>query len=73
MPRLVTTLLLKSHGFEVVRYVSLERLVEDRKDEYYGVLRACSRGWHEGTNGIVPCWNYFLGVLRSGYRELSGK
>jgi Fic family protein len=67
--RLVTTLLLKAHAFEVVRYISLERLVEERKDEYYGVLRTCSDGWHEGRNEIVPWWNYFLGVLRSGYRE----
>jgi Fic family protein len=67
--RLATTLLLKTHGFEVVRYISLERLVEERKDEYYGILRACSDGWHEGKNEIVPWWNYFLGVLRSGYRE----
>jgi Fic family protein len=67
--RLVTTLLLKTHGFEVVRYISLERLVEERKEEYYGILRACSDGWHEGNNEIVPWWNYFLGVLRSGYRE----
>ena len=65
----MTTLLLKEHGFEVVRYISLERLVEERKDEYYGVLGACSDGWHEGQNEIVPWWNYFLGVLRSGYRE----
>lgn len=67
--RLATTLLLKTHGFEVVRYVSLERLVEERKDEYYGVLSTCSAGWHDGRNEIVPWWNYFLGVLRSGYRE----
>lgn len=67
--RLVTTLLLKSHGFEVVRYVSLERLVEERKDEYYGVLETCSDGWHESRNEIVPWWNFFLAVLRSGYRE----
>jgi len=67
--RLATTLLLKTHEFEVVRYVSLERLVEERKDEYYGILRDCSVGWHEGKNEIVPWWNYFLGVLRSGYRE----
>ncbi|MEO8372228.1 MAG: Fic family protein [Candidatus Solibacter sp.] len=67
--RLATTLLLHKHGFEVVRYVSLERLVEERKDEYYGILRDCSAGWHEGKNEIVPWWNYFLGVLRSGYRE----
>ena len=68
--RLVTTLLLKSHGFEVIRYVSLERLVEERKDEYYGVLETCSDGWHESRNGIVPWWNFFLAVLRSGYREV---
>lgn len=67
--RLVTSLLLKAHGFEVVRYVSLERLVEQRKDEYYGVLRACSDGWHEGNNEVVPWWNYFLGELRPGYRQ----
>ena len=67
--RLLTTLLLKSHGFEVARYVSLERLVEERKDEYYSILRTCSEGWHEGRNEIFPWWNYFLGVLRSGYRE----
>lgn len=67
--RLATTLLLKAHGFEVVRYVSLERLVEERKDEYYGILRACSEGWHDGKNEIVPWWNFFLSVLGSGYRE----
>ncbi len=67
--RLVTTLLLQSHGFQVARYVSLERLVEERKDEYYSVLHECSQGWHEGRNEVVPWWNYFLSVLRSGYRE----
>jgi len=67
--RLATTLLLKAHGFQVARYVSLERLIEDSKEEYYEVLADCSRGWHEGKNRIVPWWNYFLGVLRSAYRE----
>ena len=67
--RLATTLLLQSHGFDVARYVSLERQVEERKDEYYQVLNECSQGWHEGRNVIVPWWNYFFGVLRSAYRE----
>ena len=68
--RLLTTLLLKSHGFDLVRYTSLERLVEERKDEYYGVLEACSTRWHDASNEIVPWWNLFLSVLRSGYRDL---
>jgi hypothetical protein len=44
----------------VARYISLERLIEDTKDEYYR---------HEGKNEIVPWWNYFLGALRTAYRE----
>ena len=67
--RLATTLLLLEHGFEVVRYVSLERLVEESKAEYYDILGKCSTGWHGGRNEIVPWWNYFLGVIRQAYKE----
>ncbi|MCP4631237.1 MAG: Fic family protein [bacterium] len=67
--RLATTLLLQSHGFQVARYVSLERLVEQSKEEYYGVLAECSKGWHEGKNAVVPWWNYFLSMLRLAYKE----
>jgi Fic family protein len=67
--RLVTTLLLQLHGFHVARYVSLERLVEESREEYYRVLAECSRGWHEGRNEILPWWNYLLGRIRSGYKE----
>jgi len=67
--RLVTSLLLQSHGFHVAHYISLERHVEERKAEYYQVLKTCSQDWHEGKNEILPWWNYFLGVLRSAYKE----
>jgi Fic family protein len=67
--RLATTLLLQAHGFEVSRYVSLERLVEQSKEDYYGVLADCSQGWHEGKNDLIPWWNYFLSVLRRAYEE----
>jgi Fic family protein len=68
--RLATALLLQSNGFQVARYVSLERLVEQSKEEYYGVLAECSQGWHEGKNEILPWWNYFLSVLRLAYKHL---
>lgn len=67
--RLATTLLLQSHGFQVARYVSLERLVEQSKEEYYSVLAECSKGWHEGKNAVVPWWNYFLSMVRLAYKE----
>lgn len=68
--RLLTTLLLEQSGFVVARYVSLERIIEERRGEYYDALGACSRGWHEGTNPIAPWWNYLLGVIRAAYKKL---
>jgi Fic family protein len=67
--RLATSLLLRSHGFQVIRYISLERLIEESKEEYYRVLKLCSQGWHEGRNEIIPWWNYFLSTLRGAYKE----
>lgn len=69
--RLLTTFLLLQHGFEVGRYVSLERIVEDTKADYYRILGECSRGWHEGKNKIVAWLNYFLGFLRRAYHEFA--
>src|SRR5665648_20984 len=68
--RLTATLLLQSSGFQVARYISLERIVEESKDQYYRALAECSEGWHEGRNAVVPWWNYFLDVLRRAYDEL---
>jgi Fic family protein len=68
--RLITTLLLQSNGFEVARYVSLERSIEESKERYYRVLAECSRDWRPGRNEILPWWNYVLGIVRSAYKEL---
>ncbi len=71
--RLVTTFLLVQEGFDVCRFISLERIVEQRKGEYYQVLAQCSQGWHSGENDIMVWWNFFLSVLRSAYGELAQK
>jgi Fic family protein len=71
--RLLTTFLLLRHGFEVGRYVSLERIVEETKADYYRVLGECSKGWHEGKNKLAPWWNYFLGFLRRAYLEFAAQ
>ena len=71
--RLVTTLLLESNGFIVPQFISIERLIEETRDDYYEVLARCSMGWHEGTNEIVPWWNYFLSTIRRAYQEFEHK
>ncbi|MBY0524634.1 MAG: Fic family protein [Gemmataceae bacterium] len=65
--RLLTVLALYHHGFEVGRYVSLERLIEESKEDYYAVLQTSSAGWHEGTHSLLPWLNYFLAVVRRAY------
>ncbi|MGH7408435.1 MAG: Fic family protein [Candidatus Methylomirabilales bacterium] len=67
--RLLTLLLLYHHGFRVARYVSLERLIEDSKESYYEALQRSSEGWHGAQHDLVPWWSFFLGILRSAYRE----
>jgi Fic family protein len=67
--RLLTTLLFQVQGFEVGRYISLERLVEERKEDYYRVLEECSAGWQTGRNEIVPWWNFLLSIVRAAYRD----
>lgn len=72
--RLMSLLLLYKAGYEVGRYISLERIVEDTRSGYYDALQASSEGWHEGRHSLVPWWEYFLGVmLLTAYREFEGR
>jgi len=65
--RLLTLLALYQQGYEVGRYVSIERLIEESKEDYYAVLQRSSEGWHEGAHDILPWLNYFLAALRRAY------
>lgn len=67
--RLLTVLLLYQHGYQVGRFISLERLFEDSRESYYETLEASSAGWHETKHDVNPWMNYFWGVLLRAYRE----
>jgi len=67
--RLLTLLALYHHGYEVGRYISHERIVEQTKEDYYAVLNASSAGWHENRHDILPWFNYLLSTWRMAYRE----
>lgn len=70
MARLLTLLLLYKADYEVGRFISLERIVENTKESYYDTLYLSSQNWHEGQHNLLPWWEYFLGVmLLSAYRE----
>jgi len=69
MSRLLNLMLLYHGGYEVGRYISLEKVIEDSKETYYEALEASSRGWHEGEHDLVPWLQYSHGVLLAAYLE----
>jgi Fic family protein len=70
LSRLLTLLALEQLGYEVGRYLSLERLIEESREDYYDVLHRSSEGWHEGRHDLLPWLSYFLATLRRAYFEL---
>lgn len=67
MARLLALLLLYRAGYDVGRFISLERIIEESKESYYETLYACSQGWHEGQHDLAPWTEYFLGVIVRAY------
>lgn len=67
--RLLKLLALYHHGYEVGKYISLERIIEQSKETYYEALQKSSKYWHEGKHNIEPWLYYFLGTVNSAYRE----
>ena len=73
MARLLTLLLLYHAGYEVGRYISLERIVERSKESYYDTLYQSSQSWHEGRHDLLPWTEYLLGVVIAAYKELEDR
>lgn len=62
-----------SLGFEVGRYISLERLIEENKERYYETLELGSQGWHEGRHDAWPLINFLLYTLKLAYAEFESR
>lgn len=69
MSRLLTLLLFYRAGYAVGKYVSMEKMIEATKENYYDVLERSSQGWHEEQNDYVPFVSYVLDIILASYRE----
>lgn len=69
MSRLLTLLLLYQSGYQVGKYISIEKHIEKTKDAYYDALERASYGWHDGQGDSIPFIKYMLGVILACYRE----
>ena len=73
MSRLLTLLLLYRAGYNVGKYISIEKLIERTKGAYYEELQESSSNWHEEENDYIPFVTYQLGVILAAYREFSDR
>jgi len=71
LSRLISTLLLLKNGYKWIQYVSFEHEIENRKSEYYQVLRSCQA---QGPNEDVTVWmQFFLSCLSNIQSQLMTK
>jgi Fic family protein len=56
-------------GYEVGKYISIERLIEQNKVRYYETLEQSAHKWHEGKHDPWPYINYVLFILKEAYKE----
>ncbi len=69
MSRLLTLLLLYQNDYIVGKYISLEKMIEKSKDNYYDALQDSSQKWMEGKNDYESFVKYMLGIIIAAYRE----
>ena len=71
LSRLISTLLLLNKGYKWIQYVSFEHEIENRKNEYYQVLRSCQA---QRPNEDVTVWiQFFLSCLSNIQSQLMTK
>ncbi|MBN1914826.1 MAG: Fic family protein [Parachlamydiales bacterium] len=58
--RLLTLILLYHSDYSVGQYISIEKIIEQTKDEYYSALQKSSHKWHEGKHDLQSWLEYFL-------------
>ena len=68
--RLFADLLLMKAGFDVSRYVSVDRIIESAGMDYYNALNSCVEGWDRSKNDYAPYATYWLGILHEAYQKL---
>ncbi len=67
--RLLTTLLLYHQGYDVAKYISVEKIVEKTKESYYETLERSSLSWHEADHDAIPFVSYTLSTFLAAYDE----
>lgn len=70
LARLFSLLLMEKAGFDVGRYVSVDRLCERHAAAYYEALNACLSSWDAQECDYSPFVELWLSLVSEAYRTL---
>ncbi len=73
LSRALTTLLLLRSGYRYVPYSSLERIIEDTKDEYYMALRRAQTTLDKDELQLIDWLNFFVRAMHRQKEVLAKK
>jgi Fic family protein len=68
LSRLISSLLLLKNGYNWIQYVSFEHEIENRKPEYYRVLRSCQS--QRPSENVSDWSNFFFDALKNIQEQL---
>ena len=72
--RLTTGHLLERSGYGISRYVSLEQLIFETKDDYYAALAASTAGWlDQSQHSLWPWARYLLERISDAYERFEAR
>jgi len=72
--RLLTANLMQRVGYGVGRYVAVEQLIFETKDDYYRTLATSTTGWFDdGTHSVWPWSSYFLDRTAQAYERFGDR
>lgn len=69
MSRLLMLAMLWGKNYQIGKYISLERIIEDSSDEYYRAIADSIEHWEEGHNDYKPFVKYILQAILKAYKE----
>lgn len=69
MSRLLTLLLLYKQEYNVGKFISIEKIIEETKGRYYDALQSSSTNWSDNTNNPTEFIKYLLSVILNAYRD----
>jgi Fic family protein len=71
MAQLIALLLMNRQGYNVSRFVSVERVMEEKKSDFFYALYHSSQDWHQSRHDIGFWWSYWVSVLLISYRDFT--